>query len=1037
MPEHLMTFLKKRTACFACFFVFFIMTSVPAFGTEPVVTITSPDDGSDAFYGNRVDFVGSAVDDTDGDSIASYSWTSDLDGALSTDPTFHSNNLSVGEHSIKLFATDSGSETGFAQISLIIKNNNPTARIISPYGGRIFDYGQNIPFTGKGTDIKDGILFGNSMSWSSDIDGVIGTGQNFGTTNLSSGSHTITLTVTDSNGGTGTATVVIQVRNTVPETEISAPADGSNFAFGELITFQGKAVDPEQGNLIGDALVWTSSQGDPMGTGENPGIDTLSSGSHVITLTATDSGGNSSSDDITISIGNAPPHAEITAPEDGSSFGYKEFITFKGIGSDTEDGDLAGSALVWTRSAAAGEDVEIGTGKTLSVNNFPSGTHTIVLTVTDTEGLYAEDSIALIVGNALPSAEIIAPLNDSAHVFGTAIQFEGSAVDPEDGSLTDSSLSWSSSKDGVIGSGASVSRSDLSVGSHVITLAAKDSEGKAAEASINITVGDQAPDSISIDTPMDGASFYLGEFIEFKGIASDKEDGSLKGASLVWTSDFEKTSLNPAGTIGEGNSFSVSNLKKGEHLITLTATDSSGASVSTFIVIEVLNQLPVPRITAPLNNASFVQGEEVKFSASVTDAEDVQLTGSALVWKSDIDDVIGTGVTPSAVLSSGKHTITLMAIDAQGDSAEDSISLTVEAGQENDPLALEKDNVSVNFMSLCLDATETISITGGFLPLRANIKQYSPKIVESEITHRILKIKPLETGTTTLEVRDHNEHVISLTVEVLPESGEFSTASAGPDQNVMEFETVTLDGSFSVPGNSGITSWNWQQISGSVNVVLSDPSAEITTFVAPCADFVSSLTFQLTITDNKGNKSTDEITVSVGDNGIEQFPDLAATFKSADGSHNLGMNIVGQGDLVLLKGRYSEFISEQYNRPGNMIYGLIQCRIKVPSPGDRADFIIYLPQGLAQDYSCYKYNDAKGWYGVTENIMFDAARQKAYISIVDGGPCDDDGAADGIITDPLTFGTPPMENTDPPAAEEDSGGGGGGGGGGCFLSTLF
>ncbi|MFO7885765.1 MAG: choice-of-anchor U domain-containing protein [Desulfobacteraceae bacterium] len=849
MFDHLMTFFKKRTACFASFFVFFIMTLVSAFGAEPVVTITSPDDGSDAFYGNRVDFVGSAVDDTDGDSIVSYSWISDLDGALSADLTFHSDNLSVGEHSITLFATDSESEIGIAVITLTIMNNNPTAEISSPNGGQSFDYGENINFTGTGTDIKDGALSGNSLSWSSDIDGVIGAGQDFGTTNLSRGSHTITLTVTDSNGGTGTAAVVIHVRNTGPEIEISAPADETDFAFGELIHFQGNVLDPEEGNLTGDALVWTSSRGDPMGTGESFAIDTLSIGSHVITLTATDS------------------------------------------------------------------------------------------------------------------------------------------------------------------------------------------EGAIAEASINITVKDQGPDSISIDKPMDGASFYLGEFIEFAGRAFDKEDQPLEDVSLVWTSDFEKTSSNPTGTIGEGNSFSVNNLKKGEHLITLTATDSSNASVLTFIVIEVLNQLPVPRITAPLNNASFVQGEEVNFSASVTDAEDEQLTGSALVWNSDIDDVIGTGVTPSAVLSPGKHTITLMAIDSQGDSAEDSISLTVEAGQENDPLALEKDNVSVNSVSLCLDATETISITGGFLPLRASIKQYSPQIVESEITQRILTINPLETGTTTLEVRDHNEHVISLTVEVLPESGEFSTASAGPDQNVMEFETVTLDGSFSVPGNYGITSWNWQQISGSVNVVLADPSAEITTFVAPCADFVSSLTFQLTITDNKGNKSTDEITVSVGDNGIEQFPDLAATFKSADGSHNLGMNIVGQGDLVLLKGRYSEFVSEQYNRPGNMIYGLIQCRIKVPSPGDSADFIIYLPQGLAQDYSCYKYNDAKGWYGVTENIMFDAARQKAYISIVDGGPCDDDGAADGIITDPLTFGTPPMENTDPPAAEQDSGGGGGGGG--CFLSTLF
>ena len=50
----------------------------------------------------------------------------------------------------------------------------------------------------------------------------------------------------------------------------------------------------------------------------------------------------------------------------------------------------------------------------------------------------------------------------------------------------------------------------------------------------------------------------------FAGTGSDPEDGTLTGASLVWTS-----SIN--GQIGTGTSFSTTTLSAGTHTITLTA----------------------------------------------------------------------------------------------------------------------------------------------------------------------------------------------------------------------------------------------------------------------------------------------------------------------------------------------------------------------------------------------------------------------------------------------------------------------------------
>lgn len=88
--------------------------------------------------------------------------------------------------------------------------------------------------------------------------------------------------------------------------------------------------------------------------------------------------------------------------------------------------------------------------------------------------------------NQPPLVSVGAPSNGSSFDEAEAITFSGSAGDAEDGDVS-SSLSWTSSRDGVIGSGASFQAS-LSVGAHVVTAAATDSGGLSASAQVSLTV---------------------------------------------------------------------------------------------------------------------------------------------------------------------------------------------------------------------------------------------------------------------------------------------------------------------------------------------------------------------------------------------------------------------------------------------------------------------------------------------------------------------------------------------------------------------
>ena len=361
--------------------------------------------------------------------------------------------------------------------------------------------------------------------------------------------------------------------NVPPTVTVSSPANGASFTEGTSVAFAASATDAEDGDLTA-SLAWTSSLDGAIGTG-GAFSAVLSVGTHTITAAVTDSGGQSGSDVITVTVAaNVPPAVTISSPANGASFSEGTSVAFAASATDAEDGDLTAS-LSWTSSL----DGPIGAGGSFSAV-LSVGAHTITAAVTDSGSLSGSDVITVTVAaNVAPAVTVSSPANGASFTEGTSVAFAASATDAEDGDLT-ASLSWTSSLDGAIGAGGGFS-AVLSVGAHTITATATDSGSLSGSDIITVTVAANIPPAVTISSPADGSSFADGTSIAFSGTAIDVENGDLT-AGLSWVSNLDNA-------IGSGGGFSTS-LSVGTHVVTASVSDSGGllGSATINVTVEVL-----------------------------------------------------------------------------------------------------------------------------------------------------------------------------------------------------------------------------------------------------------------------------------------------------------------------------------------------------------------------------------------------------------------------------------------------------------------
>ncbi|MCE7988189.1 MAG: hypothetical protein DYG89_44080 [Caldilinea sp. CFX5] len=162
-------------------------------------------------------------------------------------------------------------------------------------------------------------------------------------------------------------------------------------------------------------------------------------------------------------------------------------------GSDADNDALSYTVLFSVNGGAAWSMMatELST-PTLAIDvNAMAGTDNGLFRVLATDGVNIGygDSAPVKIPNKAPTPIISEPGENRVFLPGQLVVLQGSALDLEDGRLSEEKLNWSSDKQGVLGTGASLPTNTLQPGEHVITLSVADSQGAANSATVKILIG--------------------------------------------------------------------------------------------------------------------------------------------------------------------------------------------------------------------------------------------------------------------------------------------------------------------------------------------------------------------------------------------------------------------------------------------------------------------------------------------------------------------------------------------------------------------
>ena len=276
--------------------------------------------------------------------------------------------------------------------------NAPSVSLTAPTAGSTLPSGP-FPVTWTGTD-ADGDTLSYSLLYSTDggatwqtlATNVAGTSLELNTDQLPGGSGLLRVVASDGFLSAQATSGALTVPRHAPTGQIVLPTANQIFYPTQHVTLQASGYDMEDGTLGDAAFAWASSLDGVLGSGANLSTAGLATGTHVITLTVTDSDLQTSTVTRTLTV--VQENTPVVSALGVAPFAMGLAVSFKSAAvqqalslrssSGTEFGWTASEALAWVTLDVSSGQTPAELTLTIDPTGLTIGTHTGVIIFTST-----------------------------------------------------------------------------------------------------------------------------------------------------------------------------------------------------------------------------------------------------------------------------------------------------------------------------------------------------------------------------------------------------------------------------------------------------------------------------------------------------------------------------------------------------------------------------------------------------------------------------------------------------------------------------
>lgn len=845
---------------------------------------------------NSTTLNGSKSMDPDG-TIVSYKWTKTAGPSTFAidDPNVVQTNLTglvSGTYTFTLVVTDDKGATSADNV--VINVNSPSNRF------PIANSGNNLTITLPQNDV---ILDGSS---SSDPDGTISSykwtkksgpstfvinnsdNAKANAAELGSGTYVFTLTVTDNNGASSSSDVTVTV-NSIPNKAPVANAGKKQIITlpEDRVTLDGSLSSDDDGKIA--KYKWVKKSGPSSFSIEHSDqvkteLSKLVEGTYVITLTVTDDGGASASADVTIiveGIKNKLPIAK--AGNDQTIILPINKVTLDGSLSNDEDGQITGYKWSKKSGPSAFTIENISAAKT-PIINLTQGIYVFTLTVTDNEKVESTDDVIITVKPAVNQSPLADAGSDTTIVLpGSSLALDGSKSSDKDGTIK--SYKWAQQGGPSVASFSDATSvrtmvNGLVSGVYDFILTVTDIDGAKTTDEIKVTVKKEDNKLPIVKLPGDTTITLPVDSLVLDGSASFDPDGKLESYKWTKISGPNSVKIQQADEVRT----LVKDLTAGTYVFALSVEDNLGGTAQGQAIVTVtprVNQTPVAKagsdhsISLPINSVTLDGSTSTDPDGKIVSYNWSQDSGPSEALMSDKN----AAETTASNLIKGEYIFTLTVVDDDKATATDKVVVSVSEEANAKPVADAGKDVTISLPvnDVLLDGSGSVDPDGSIVSYvwaqESGPSSYSFSNANSVQT----TVSNLQQGKyiflLTVTDEDGVKAVDSITVYVKADPGinKSPLAKAGNDVSVtLPTDSVILNGSASSDPDGSIAKYQWTKKSGPTDFDISDPN-EVETVVSNLHS--GTYVFMLTVTDDKGAKADDNVTIVVND--IVNLPPIA------------------------------------------------------------------------------------------------------------------------------------------------------------------